>query len=150
ADKVWVVAPQDARTMALAPGETVRDPRQFGQGWRTFVNQKVLGREGFPPAATLATPRSTSHKPEWNWHGYGEFNQGRATVVEHLTESANQASAADLAPFMKYAHLWHPSNMNSTSTLIQSPMTVSTPTPTPREQPTEPAALTPSVTSEQP
>src|SRR5262249_28700023 len=45
-------------------------------------------------------------RPDWGWHGYDGWNQGNRVPLP--SESLSQAStmAADMAPYLKYAHLW--------------------------------------------
>jgi hypothetical protein len=96
-----------------------RSPREFGNGWRNFVSQKVLGRE--TPAAVLSAPRpaSAGPRPDWSWHGYDSYNQGRPNEQDQSVPTGSEANAADMAPFMKYAHLWRPSNFNATTGAMQ-------------------------------
>ena len=69
-----------------------RLPRDFGNGWKGVVSQKLLGRDG--PAASLASPRPMGPRPEWSWHGYDNYNQGRDETSD-LNPSAGQANAAE-------------------------------------------------------
>ncbi len=85
-----------------------RSPREFGTGWKNFLNQQVHNRGGLPGthAAMLAAPRSASAgpRPDWNWYGYDGYNMGQPRTSPGVETS----NASDLAPFMKYAHLWRP------------------------------------------
>jgi hypothetical protein len=87
-----------------------RSPKDFGSGWKTFLNQQLHNRErsGSGPAAQLAAPRSASSsgpRPDWNWHGYDGYNMGQ---TRRVGPAMDNAGASDLAPYMKYAHLWRP------------------------------------------
>ncbi len=103
-------------TGALLPASTgynnaspwERSPRDFGNGWKNFVSQQITGM----PAASLAAPRSASAgpRPDWNWNGYEGYNRGRPTPTGPTVDGA---SAADLAPFMKYSHLWRPAGQST-------------------------------------
>lgn len=101
-NKIWNVSSNP--NAALPPGGLTqpveRNPRDFGSGWKGVIkgqNQQV-------PAANLAKPRAAGlPRPEWNWHGYDSYNQGRAETNE-LTSATN----ADMAPYQKYAHQWRP------------------------------------------
>src|SRR5262249_50296616 len=106
ATPVWMVNPQlPARPVSM--GNTgQRNPQDFGQGWKDFVNQQ-MGRQA--PAAMLSAPRGAvmpGPRPDWGWHGYDGWNQGNRVPLP--SESLSQAStmAADMAPYLKYAHLW--------------------------------------------
>ena len=69
-------------------------------GWKGVVNQKLKGRE--VPAAALAKPMTTGGvpRPEWNWHGYDAYNQGRPETSElpvaaHVGADPNRRVVAD-------------------------------------------------------
>jgi hypothetical protein len=102
---VWTANPQ---TRTMTPGNAgQRSPQDFGQGWKNFVNQQATGRDA--PAAMLATPRGAivaGPRPDWSWHGYDGWNQGNR--IPPPPEALMQAStlASEMAPYMKYAHLW--------------------------------------------
>ncbi len=134
---VWMVAPANRGAAApsfaglgaagaeSAPANASfeRSPREFGNGWRSYVNQNVRPRDGLPslggPAATLAAPRPVSvmPRPEWNWHGYDAYNRGRPAAAAPAVAGA---SAADMAPFMKYAHLWRPAGAGAATALAHA------------------------------
>src|SRR5262245_1948968 len=142
--KVWNVSSSSAS--AAPPGE--RSPRDLGNGWKVIVNQRLKGRE--VPAAALAKPMSSAvPRPEWNWHGYDTYNQGRPEISE-LPATAN---TAELGRFMKYAHLWRPAVSPGAYTQATGPTN-----PPPVMMPLSPAAnvepaarplvsMTPSVTT---
>lgn len=97
-----------------------RSPREFGNGWKTFINQQMHNRNGSVagPAASLAAPRSASSgpRPDWNWHGYDGYNMGQ-TRRSTQPVTNNKASADDLAPYMKYSHLWRPAGRGAAVSL---------------------------------
>lgn len=112
--KVWNVSGSPSEQPSGVPGQVVRQPRDFGQGWKGFVNQNVVARDAQSnaPAATLVAPKSTGPRPEWNWHGYERYANSQSKGVDQTTAD-NKANSADMAPFMKYAHLWKPSTISA-------------------------------------
>lgn len=74
-----------------------------GRGWKSPVMSGVSGGS----AAVMGAPRSAGPRPEWNWHGYDGYNQNRPAAG---VPAMSAATAADLAPFMKYAHMWRPAS----------------------------------------
>lgn len=68
------------------------------------------------PAAVLTAPRimQAGARPDWGWQGYDNFNQlspiSRQPIVQADSRSSNANSNPDMGPYMKYAHLWRPSN----------------------------------------
>jgi hypothetical protein len=69
-------------------------------------------------AAVIISPHAVSAaaRPDWGWHGYENFNQLGALAHQPPAVSIPDDRPAganmhpDLAPYMKYAHLWRPSN----------------------------------------
>src|SRR5579871_5254683 len=106
--RIWNVSGQDGSPAPQGQPSLERSPSQFGSGWRNFINQTMLNRD--QPAATLAPPvnASAGPRPEWSWHGYDNYNQGRSNEIDHDVQANSAANADDMAPFMKYAHLWRP------------------------------------------
>jgi hypothetical protein len=87
------------------------------------------------PAAVLVAPRAmpVAARPDWGWHGYDNFNQLSPTSrqPQSIIQADNRSSSAianpDLGPYMKYAHLWRPSNGSAAITnpsLAQHPVTL--------------------------
>jgi hypothetical protein len=144
--KVWNVSSNPNAAPGTQSGD--RTPRDFGNGWKGVVNQKLTGREA--PAAALAKPVGTGGpRPAWNWHGYDTPNQGRPEVSE-LPPGAN---AAELDRYKKYAHLWRPAVWAGTYTQALTTPTNSAPlmmplSTTANAEPTvkPTASMTPSVT----
>jgi hypothetical protein len=141
--KVWNVSsnPNAAPTQQPAAGE--RTPREFGNGWKGVI-------KGQNHAANLARPRSSGGpRPEWGWHGYDNYNRGRPETTDVASTSA------EMAPYMKYAHLWKPAvtaggYSQPTTGLVEStpimPMVPAT-TTSGFEPPARPmGSMTPSVT----
>jgi hypothetical protein len=70
------------------------------------------------PAAVLIAPRAlpVAARPDWGWNGYDNFNQMSPTnrqppqIVQADNRSASAITNPDMGPYMKYAHLWRPSN----------------------------------------
>lgn len=92
---VWMVRPQGQPLIPMNPSHA----------WRGYNQSPLPGREG--PAAMLAVPRGAvtpTARPDWNWHGYDTYNQ--AGHAAPALASPATALAADMAPYLKYAHLW--------------------------------------------
>ncbi len=86
-----------------------RAPKDFGRGWKTVVTRGPVERDR--PAASLAAPKSTRPRPAWGWHGYDSYQ----TDTRDASSGGEWAKdlSAELAPFMKYAHRWRPSSVNT-------------------------------------
>ena len=89
-----------------------RPIRDTGLNWKYSVYPKPpTGPSGGSPAAALAVPPGgvVQSRPNWGWHGYGEYNvHGHAAQAEVGTQPVSNSNlAAEMAPYMKYAHLWH-------------------------------------------
>lgn len=118
---VWNVAPP-GETAAVIPNNGERSIHEFGTGWKNFVNQKVFGAPP-PPAATLTRPRAAPATPtarmDWNWQGYDTYNERGGEVVAG-DAAAQKGMHADMAPYMKYAHLWRSSNNGFAKPVLSS------------------------------
>lgn len=137
---------------ATRPGENSglmpeRAPKDFGQGWKQVVTHGPVERDR--PAASLASPSTTRPRPAWGWHGYESYHRD-SQESRSGGEWAKDLSA-ELAPFMKYAHRWRPSSVNTaygaassgyaaTGTPIVPPVAYTTPAPAPERASTAPAA----------
>lgn len=86
-----------------------RAPKDFGQGWKQVITRGPAERDR--PAASLATPSNAPPRPAWGWHGYESY-QRDGSESRSGGEWAKDLSA-ELAPFMKYAHRWRPSSVNT-------------------------------------
>jgi hypothetical protein len=139
APAVWMVSPANRGAVSpspsfaglgaagmesnAAPASFERSPRDFGSGWRNFVNQQNTRAQGLPslggPVASLAAPRQALAipRPEWSWHGYDSYNRGRPASATPLVAGA---TANEMAPFMKYSHLWRPAGATATAALAQA------------------------------
>jgi len=111
APPVWNVSAPGTSAPQI-PNNGERSIHEFGTGWKNFVNQKVMGVPP-APAAALSKPRTAPATPtarmEWNWQGYDTYNQ-RGNDVVAGGPSSQEGMHPDMAPYMKYAHLWRSSN----------------------------------------
>jgi hypothetical protein len=99
---IWQVRPIAQPTGQPLPSNMVMNGwRMPAQGMPTQV--PMPGHDA--PAAILAIPHGAitpTARPDWNWHGYDTYN-----ALAHLSQPTPANSAtADMAPYMKYAHLW--------------------------------------------
>jgi hypothetical protein len=119
------------RPMSQPTGQPI--PATSGlAGWR-MPNQGQMPAPN-APAAMLAVPRGAitpTARPDWNWHGYDTYNAfGRPAQPVAAANSA----PADMAPYMKYAHLWR---------LSQNAIVKPSPAPVPTGVPAELPGLNP-------
>lgn len=106
--------PLPQRTAPATPSSGLmpeRTPRNFGQGWRHVVTQ---GPADFgKPAATLSAPKVIQApnvaRPASGWYGYDTYRTPELPAGGEIAKDL----AAELAPFMKYAHRWRPSSINT-------------------------------------
>jgi len=114
-----------------------RNPHEFGNGFKNMINQKGPAA---PAAALMAPPGGiVSNHPDWGWHGYGDYNTHSRPVAS--TVQPVSTLAADMAPYMKYAHLWHPTSngfqtMNLASIPAEGPPLGASAGPSPTLMPT--------------
>jgi hypothetical protein len=101
----------------------------------TMMSGTAPAMSGTAPAAILAAPRimQAGARPDWGWHGYDNFNQlgpigNQQTIIRADSRSSSAISNPDMGPYLKYAHLWRPSNG---SAAITNPALTQRPTASP-------------------
>ena len=114
--KIWTVTPVDRpmnpNQVSMPTGTPERNPQDFGTNLKNAINQHVLGIHQQSPAAALTAPAGgvlVTH-PEWGWHGYGDYNTHSRRSANGTQPISSGSLSADLAPYLKYAHLWHPTH----------------------------------------
>lgn len=84
-----------------------RAPKNFGQGWKSVMTHGPA--ELHKPSATLAAPKTNRTRPAGGWYGYDSYTSPGHPTTNELAKDLS----AELAPFMKYAHRWRPSSMQT-------------------------------------
>ena len=145
---VWMEAPTTRQTSApsnVAPGGTQDRPlKDFGANFKNMLNPKAQPTGSAVAALAVPAGGVVQTRPSWGWHGYGEYNQHAPAPEPGAQPTASSALAAEMAPYMKYAHLWRPThngfqNANLAAGHQDAPLPVTNLTPMPMPHQTGPS-----------